>query len=314
MAARQLPGAPRALHRLDTVAMDTWVQVQVVSDQPAHLVDAAMRRALTWFMEVERACSRFEPDSEVMRLSRVAGRSVPVSPLLLESVAFALELARGTDGRFDPTVGALLEQRGFAESYRTGATIASGVDQPSSYRDVRVDRARGTITLRRPLILDLGAVVKGLGVDLAVRSLEAAGLHDLSVDAGGDLAVRGRNVQGRPWQIGIQHPRAEGLLVCRVGVSDAAVCTSGDYERRAPDGSAHIVDARSGAVPLAEDAIASLSVIAPTAMAADGLSTAALLLGRGLALPFLEHHGVQGLIVHPDGSTVTTSKGFADLA
>jgi thiamine biosynthesis lipoprotein ApbE len=103
----------RQRHRVDSVAMDTWISVQVVADAPPDDVQSAIRHALGWFESVERATSRFEPDSELMCLARASGQPVAVSQLLLESVAFALELARSTDGAFDPTVGGLLERRGF---------------------------------------------------------------------------------------------------------------------------------------------------------------------------------------------------------
>ncbi|MBI4494520.1 MAG: FAD:protein FMN transferase [Chloroflexi bacterium] len=302
----------REVHRVTTVAMDTWVTVQVVSVEPPERVDAVARRALGWFAAVERACSRFEPDSEVMRLALQAGRPVQVSPLLLEVVAFALELARLTDGAFDPTVGGVLEQHGFDRSYRTGATSASGVGEgPASYRDVRVDRRTGSITLRRALVLDLGAVAKGLAIDLAAQELHA--YHDFSVEAGGDLYVHGRNAAGESWHVGIQHPRAEGLIVRTIAVTDAAICTSGDYERRAPDGTPHILDARTGRSPT-EEPLVSVSVLAPTALAADGLSTAAMLLGRERGLRLLEQHGVAGLLLLPDCTICTTPGEFGEPA
>jgi hypothetical protein len=99
----------RQRHRVDSVAMDTWISVQVVADAPPDDVQSAIRHALGWFESVERATSRFEPDSELMCLARAPGLPVAVSQLLLESVAFALELARSTDGAFDPTVGGLTD-------------------------------------------------------------------------------------------------------------------------------------------------------------------------------------------------------------
>jgi thiamine biosynthesis lipoprotein len=293
------------LHRVDTVAMDTWVNVQVVSPEPPARVDAAAQWALAWIGAVERAASRFESDSEVMALARTPGRPVPVSTLLLEATDFALRLARLTGGVFDPTVGALLERRGFARNYRTGATIDSGLgDAPVSYRDVTLDRRDGTILLKRPLVLDLGAVAKGLAVDLVARDLTSRGFRDFSVEAGGDVYARGCNTAGLPWQVGIQHPRAANRLVRTVPVSDGAVCTSGDYERSAPDGSLHVVDARTRRCPTA--LLASVSVLAPTAMAADGLSTAAMLLGRERGLRLLVEQGLAGLMVQADGTIVTT--------
>src|SRR5438105_9116066 len=237
----------RTVHAVATISMDTMVNVQVISDQQRAQVEQAVQRAFAWFDTVEQICTRFDPTSEVMRLIGSAGRPVRVSTLLLEAATFALSLAEQTDGAFDPTVGAQLEQMGFNTNYKTGQRVRSAttVDRVS-YRDVLIDRRAGTILLRQPLVLDLNAVVKGMAVDLAVRELHE--YADLCFEAGGDIYVRGRNPVGEAWHIGIQHPRADSLFSARtIRVSDAAVCTSGDYERRAPGtrGEGHIIHART---------------------------------------------------------------------
>lgn len=278
--------------------MDTGVNIQVVSEQPRSSVEAHVQRALAWFDTVERICTRFDPMSEVMQLIDQVGVPVQVSTLLFEVVAFALNLAEQTDGAFDPTVGARLEQRGFNVNYKTLQDIHTALGTDVSYRDVRLDHRARTIELKRPLILDLNAVAKGLAIDLAARELQS--YPDVYVEAGGDLVVRGHNPTGEAWRIGIQHPRAEGLLAHTLDVTDAAVCTSGDYERRAGPGSSegHILDARTHR---AVTDLASVTVVAPTAMAADGLSTAAMVLGPERGLELLRAQGVGGLMIAANG-------------
>jgi thiamine biosynthesis lipoprotein len=292
--------APRATHAFATVSMDTGVNIHVISDQPREAVEVAVRRALVWFDTVERICTRFDRTSEVMQLLDHVGRPVRVSTLLYEVIAFAMDLAEQTDGAFDPAVGASMEQLGFNTNYKTGETIHTDVDAGAvSFRDVKLDRRARTVLLRRPLVLDLNAVSKGLAIDLAARELQA--YPDVSVEAGGDLFVRGHNAAGEPWHIGIQHPRAAGLLAETLRSTNAAVCTSGDYERRAGAqlSEGHILDARTRR-PVGD--LASVTVVAPTAMAADGLSTAAMILGRERGLRFLEEQGVGGLLVAADGA------------
>src|SRR6476659_3926128 len=149
-------------HRSVAVAMDTFVSVEVLAAEPEATVGAAMQRALSWFAAVERACSRFDPSSELRRLLAVVGQPVAASPMLFEAVRFATALARLTGGAFDPTVGQALEAKGFDRDYRTGQLTRSAIPtgEPASYRDLRLDPARRTITLCRPLVLDLGAVAK----------------------------------------------------------------------------------------------------------------------------------------------------------
>jgi thiamine biosynthesis lipoprotein len=278
--------------------MDTVVSLQIVgpfeNDADRATCEGAALRALRWFEEIEACCTRFDPASEIRRLSDRVGEAVPVSPIVFETVRFALALAEETDGAFDPTVGRRLEAAGFDRHYRTGERARSGViDAGATFRDVVVDVEQRTLTLERPLLLDLGAVAKGFAIDMAARELAPYG--DYAVDAGGDLYVAGHNPDGEPWSVGIRHPRRPNELLDTLYLSDTAVCTSGDYERRGSDGAPHIVDPRASAAGASD--VASVTVLAPLAMVADGLATAAFVLGPRDGLALLERHGVRGTIV-----------------
>ncbi|HEX6512067.1 MAG TPA: FAD:protein FMN transferase [Chloroflexota bacterium] len=277
--------------------MDTIVTAQVISERPTGDIEQALQRALGWFHEVERVCSRFDPESEVFRLASRVGEPLAVSPLLFEAIRFSLEVASLSGGAFDPTVGAAQAQRGFDRNYMTGERIASPVSGVSvSYRDVTVDPQARAVKLGEALVLDLGAVVKGMAIDLAAKELAA--FDSYSIDAGGDLYVKGRNEQGEPWRIGIEHPREVGLTAT-LAVEEGAVCTSGDYERRRPgaEGEHHLLDPRQGRSPRQ---VVSCTVVAPTAMVADALSTAAFVAGAKEGIRLLEEEGVDGMLVDRD--------------
>lgn len=286
--------------------MGTFVSVHVVGQvvgagtaekpeaQPATLCEEAIDRAFAWFDRVEECCTRFDAGSELMRLAAAQpGVPVPVSTLLYEAVQFALAVAESSGGAFDPSIGHAMETHGFNREYRTGKEIHAPVDfnSAATYRDVRLDPERQTITLLRPLVLDLGAVAKGLAVDLAAREL--APFENFAINAGGDLYLGGRNAEDEPWSIGIRHPRSDAELIEAVRVSNRAVCTSGDYEKRSADGGHHILDPRTGA---STSGVTSVTVIAPTAMLADALATAAFVLGPAEGMRLFERLGVDGLI------------------
>lgn len=282
--------------------MGTLVTIQVVghgvsSHQRDHR-EEALERAFAWFRRVEESCTRFEPQSELMRLTAQVGIPVPVSAILYEAVHFALAVARESEGAFDPTVGHTVETRGFNREYRTGQLVRTSLEPggPVTYRDVHLDPDRKTITLLRPLILDLGAVAKGLAVDLAARELQP--FANFAIDAGGDLYLGGRNPNGEPWSIGIRHPRRDNELIDSIRVSDRAVCTSGDYERPASDeaGGHHILDPRTG---VSAQTVASVTVVAATAILADAVATAAFVLGPAAGIRLFERLGVDGLIISP---------------
>lgn len=286
------------------VFMDTLVAFEVLHDDAdTEAADRAIDEAFGWFAEVERTCSRFDPGSELRRLCEPTDEAVRPSPLLFAAVAFAVELAERTNGAFDPAAGARMEAAGFDANYRTGERQPHRTPGGATWRDIEIDREGGTVRLRRPLTIDLGAVAKGMAVDLAARAF--AGFPGFVIDAGGDIFAGGTNADGGPWVIGLCDPAGGGTLAGEVAVSDAAICTSGDYERRAGGGH-HILDPRRGG---SATTCASVTVIAESAMAADALATAAFVLGPDEGMALLEDEGAEGCMATSDGHTVTT-RGF----
>jgi len=284
------------------VAMDTIVTAKVIGASPD--IRPALDRALGWFSQVERVCSRFDPQSEVFQLSSQVGHPVQVSGLLFEAIRFGVEVANISGGLFDPTVGAAQALRGFDRNYVTGQRMSPDADGAVSYKDVLLDSERQTITLRRPLLIDLGAVAKGMAIDLAAKEL--AGFESFCIDAGGDLYVKGVSECGEAWRIGIEHPRSPGLIAT-LQLSDGAVCTSGDYARRRSetDGEHHLLDPRTGSSPRQ---VISCTVLAPTAMVADALSTAAFIAGPVDGPRLLTAQDVDGMFVGADLAITTTPR------
>jgi thiamine biosynthesis lipoprotein len=279
--------------------MGTIVTIQIVRDERG--AAAAIDRAFGWFRDIEARCTKFREDSELRRLCARVGVATPASPVVFEAVRFALAVAEDSGGAFDPTTVGLP-----ATTEGRVSDEGRGVSEPPGYRDVEIDPDARTIMLRRPLTIDLGAVAKGLAVDAAARELQPFG--DFAIDAGGDLYLGGHNPDGGRWTIGIRHPREDGAILDRLRVSDAAVCTSGDYERPG-----HIIDPRPRPQPhgpttdgpaiaatdrpWTTDRPISVTVVAPGAMLADALGTAAFVLGPAEGLRLFARHGVEGLIV-----------------
>jgi thiamine biosynthesis lipoprotein len=284
--------------------MNTVVTLRVVCPEvPLEAID----RAFGWFREIETRCSRFDPDSEMMRLCARPGEAIEVSPLLFEAVRFARVVAEESGGAFDPTQGGRMTELGFNRHHVTGGLIPARTASNATYRDIEVDPGRRTILLRRPLTLDLASVVKGLAVDLAAHEL--APFHDFAIDAGGDLYLSGANEKGEPWFIGVRHPRHDGELIAALRVTNRAVCTSGDYERKTAAGH-HILNPATGS---SAKSTASVTVVATATMIADALATAAFVMGPETGIPFLERMGVEGLIFTPELLRFET-RGLRDVA
>lgn len=296
--------------------MGTVVTMQVVghgatSSQQRERKDA-ITRAFDWFHHVEATCTRFDNASELRQLCSHVGEAVVTTPLLFSALTFAVAVAEESDGAFDPTVGRRMELLGFNRNYRSGAKSDSGdASSDVSYRDISLDEDALTVTLARPLLLDLGAVAKGLAIDMAARELQP--FENFAIDAGGDLYLGGLNSRDEPWSVGIRHPRDGSAMIDTVRVSNAAVCTSGDYERRVPDtvaddphaGNHHLLDARVG---VSAQSLASVTVLAESAMVADALATAAFALGPTAGAALLERHGVNALLVTPSLERITVGQ------
>ena len=156
--------------------------------------------------------------------------------------------------------------------------------------DTRRHRADG--------VVDPSGFVKGWAVEEAARALDDAGGGDYLVAAGGDMLARGESAPGRPWRIGIRHPGDPASIVAVVGIRDAAVATSGLYER-----GDHIRDPRTGKVP--RD-LASLTVVGPSLAWADAYATAAFAMGLDGPAWVHDHPGYGALAVTADQRVVWT--------
>lgn len=291
------------------IAMDTLVTIRIVSSQPKALIEERFIRAFAIFRYIENICSRFTSDSEVMRLTHQIGSPVPVSPVLFEALSFALEVAKVTHGDFDPTIGQKMEAYGFNRHYLSREEIRSNIDASTrvSYQDIILDANHSTVILNKPLVLDLGAVVKGLAVDLAAKELEP--FEGFSINAGGDLYVRGINHEGKPWQIGIEHPLKENELLGVLQLTEGAVCTSSPFKRQSllQKGQAHLIQPKT---ELSPKELISTTVVAPFAMLADSFSTAVFIQGFEKGFSLLENEGLDGLLVTPD-LTIKQTEGMS---
>lgn len=287
------------------ISMDTVISIKVVSSHPVAEINLSIDRVFEIFRFVEATCSRFDDESELRRLSLKPGKSQKVSPLLFEAIRMAKEIALMTKGAFDPTIGYMMERAGFLQHYITRQApgpieVASDVN----YLNLELDEEETTVTLQKPMLLDLGAIAKGLAVDLA--KLELVHYEGFIINAGGDLIVSGLNEKQEPWLVGIQHPIDKDRTICSLRVLDMAICTSGSYERSSAvkQGIHHLLDPRTDAT---RNDLLSCTVIAPHAMLADGLSTAAFILGRKQGKELFTEMGFEGLWITSSLETVMTT-------
>jgi thiamine biosynthesis lipoprotein len=264
---------------------------------------------------IERKFSRYREASVVSEINRNAGRTpVAVDEETEMLVQSALDLARMTDGRFDPTVGALRRAWDFKAS-RVPSEEEIAALLPLVNAEAVSIRDR-TVFLRNPgMEIDLGGVGKEYAVDRAARLLRDEGIRSAIVNFAGDVRTVGSRGDGRPWNVGVMDPRNRNR--CRFAVrtlSDAGIATSGDYERGFVQGGVryhHILDARTG---WPARGVSSVTVVAASAFRAGRFATAAFLLGAEAGLALLDGaQGIEGALITETGAILATA-GMALLS
>lgn len=258
---------------------------------------------------LDRACSRFRPDSELVRANARAGEALEIGPLLADAVAAGLDAARRTGGLVDPTLGRELRAAGYDRTFalvRARARWEIG-SRPARARweDVELDRERRLLRVPRGCELDLGATAKALAADHAAAAIADRTGSGVLVALGGDVAVAGpAPAEGWCVQIADHHAAPLGGPGPRVGMHAGGLATSGTAVRRwrTSTGEAHhLIDPSTG-LPAATP-WRTVSVAAASCLDANVASTAAVVVGPGAAL-WLRERGLAARLVARDGSVV----------
>lgn len=258
----------------------------------------AARAAYVRIAELEGILSDWRPSSELRRLDAApVGAWRPVSAPLFEVLSLALEVARATDGAFDPTVGPLSAL--WREAARTGRAV--GVKEREAararvgYRWVELDTAGRRVRFARAgMRLDLGAVAKGWIVDQALAVLRASGASAALVEAGGDLAVFGRPPGSDGWRVAVPWTGGRDTVLV---LTSGAVSTSGADAQVAPgaDGTeeGHVIRTATGrGVTDGRGA----TVLGVRAAVTDALATALTLVPPEAAPTLAARYGVRGAL------------------
>ncbi len=274
--------------------------------------EAAVAAGIAEVQRIEALISSWKPSSQTSAINAAAGgEAVRVDPELLQLIRRCHKVSELTAGAFDITAG------GLHELYRFGKqdTVLPSAEQLAqaralvNYRAIEIDAEYGSVRL--PLFgmrIGFGAIGKGYAANRAREVMRSqAGVVGGVVNAAGDLATFGSNAKGTRWAVGIRDPRAPDRWLGQLEVGDAAVVTSGDYEKFFAVGStryAHIIDPRT-AIPTTQ--VRSATVVCPDAELADALATALFVLGPEAGIALLDRlKNIEGLIVDSAGRVLTS--------
>ncbi|WP_225936116.1 FAD:protein FMN transferase [Pseudomonas alvandae] len=256
--------------------------------------------------EVDRQLSTYRSDSDIERFNALPADSCQaMTGPVLELIRAGEQLSSQSDGAFDLTVEPLLNLWGFGPQSREeqvpSAEALAEARQRVGHGHLRIEGDR--LCKDAAVEVDFNSIAAGYAVDRIAARLQALGIDSYLAEATGELKAVGHKPDGSPWRIALEEPRDDRQVAERViEINGYGVSTSGDYRKYFEQGGkrySHTFDARTGAPVLHN--LASVTVIHPSAMMADGLSTLLLILGPEQAWDYAQKHGIGVFFVLRDG-------------
>ena len=295
------------LDRVEDGIMGTRIVVELWSDD-REKGNAAIEAVLAEMRRVDQDMSTYKPTSEVSKVNaEAARRPVKISNELFDLLSQASEYSRLTEGAFDITYASVGYLYDFRKHVKPDDEAIAKALPGINYRHVVLDSKAHTVRfMREGMRIDLGGIGKGHAVDRGILILQQRGISHGLVTAGGDSRIIGDRF-GKPWVIGIRHPDRKEEVIARIPLEDAAISTSGDYERYFDEDGVryhHIIDPHTGK---SASKVRSATIIGPTATRTDGLSKTAFVLGAEKAIEIYNRlEGIDAIVVKPDGQVLYT--------
>jgi thiamine biosynthesis lipoprotein len=313
LAGCEQPASDRPMLEIHGRTMGTFYGVKVVGDFPGG--QAALQTQVDALLKhYNDEISTYDPKSALSTFNQQQNTApFPVSQEMADIVISAIRVGQRTQGVLDVTVGPLVNLWGFGPDKRpvkvpTEAQITAARSRVGINR-LHVDVSADHAELRKDIpnmYVDLSTVGEGFGADKVADFLESRGVHNYLVEIAGASRSRGLNAKGEPWKLAIQKPTDELDEVQAIVKPDGrAISTSGSYRNYYElDGQrySHIIDPATGK-PITHRLV-SATVITPTALEADGLDTALMVMGPEKAMAFAKQQRLAVYLV------IKTDKGF----
>lgn len=300
------PGGGEGMVKVQRTMMGTlWTIEAGDRGNPEH-ARRAIEAAFAELDRIDQMMSEWKPSSPISQVNAAAGdHAVAVPAELRDLLVRSIDYSRASEGSFDVTWRGMGRIWRFDDTFR--APSPSEVEAARRRIDYRKLEIRGGLVyLPQHMNIGLGGIAKGYAVDRAMRVMREQGYDNVLVNGGGDVAVHGVRL-GKPWTLGVQHPRKEhGELLGSLALRDGVLVTSGDYERfRIVDGVRyhHIIDPRTGYPATASS---SVTVIAPSAELGVVLAKAIFILGPEKGLRLAADRKLEALLIDPQGREFRT--------
>lgn len=310
----EVPGrgalAGLSLHAASGLAFGTVVTIKVLHAD-ALAAQAAIQDALGEVKNIDALMSVHQEHSQVFELNRRGVVALPHEHLLYV-LNFAQQLSALTAGAFDITVQPLWRAFSLASSRGAlpGADAIAAAKSLVDWRRLEVSQQRVRLAAAG-MSITLNGVAQGYAVDLALKALRDRSVQHALLDTG-EFGSMGSKTHGRPWVLGVAHPRQHDAMAAIVKMDGRKVATSGDYETFFSSDFMHhhIFDPATGDSP---PEVASVTVVAPTGIQADGLSTAFMVMGADKALALAARlQDVDVMLIEKNGTVRKTAR-FPEL-
>lgn len=270
------------------------------------------RAVMDEFRRIDAELSPYKEHSELSRVNRQAGQEeMRISDEMASIVGKSLWYSGQTGGAFDITFATLGSLYNFRKGQQVNQATTESLLPAVNYRHIRLNPEKRTLrfTDKRTKI-DLGGIAKGYAVDRAIGILKEYGVEHASVSAGGDARLLG-DKKGKPWLIGIRHPREKGKNAAVIPLENTAISTSGDYERFFINDDKQRVhhifnpstgkpaDTQTSGDAADSDKLISVSIIGPKGFDTDPLSTSVFVLGKKKGLALIEKmNGFEAVVIN----------------
>ncbi len=243
---------------------------------------------------VDASMSTYQKTSLISAIN-VGDTFYEVDPIFKRVLNRSLEIATETQGKFDPTVGPLVDLWGFGKE-RTVTVDSSMVDSAMNlvgYPLIQIEGDR--VKIPKGSRIDFNAIAQGFTVDLIAEYVENLGCHRYMIEVGGELRVKGLNTKGHPWKIGVDKPAEQmdekDRFQIILDLKDIALATSGNYRKFWVDENtgvkyAHTINPITGYT--ARNTLLSVTILANTAMDADAYATACMVMGLEQSVTFID--------------------------
>ncbi|NTU58870.1 MAG: FAD:protein FMN transferase [Chlorobiaceae bacterium] len=280
-------------------AMGCGCEVVAVCSEKGVALSAA-EAAIQEIMRIEHKYSRYRTDSVVSRINEQAGsESVVCDKETTDLLRYAATLYEQSNGLFDVTSGVLRRVWDFNKPQLPGDAELDEALELVGWEKVEFDLDSVRLT-KKGMEIDMGGIGKEYAADRAAGVMHGKGIRYGYVNLAGDIRVVGAKPDGEPWAVGVREPRSPEKIFASFPLTSGALATSGDYEQYVEvDGRryCHILDPRTG-YPV--DYWRSITVVAPTAIAAGSHTTIAMLKGPD-GLDYLAASGLMYLAVDQSG-------------